>query len=531
MTSTALTRRDFARGALAGLCGALIAPRLAGSSSQSRENRRPNVLLIAVDDLRTELGCYGSRLALTPNLDRFAQSGLLFERHYSHYAVCIPSRAAFLTSLRPERTHQVYGPTVWDRVPGVRSLGNVFRDAGYSTVSLGKVWHHIGEGKKPERFDVNKPETGGGYYSNPLNRSLFEAHVEARMNDRPAPVPDKAGLPPLMEIGEEADDAYIDGSLATEAIAQLARLKSGGEPFLLAVGFHKPHMPYAAPKRFWDLYDPETLPLSPRPEFPEGAPALAWSHNPNFHGYSYGELPPLPNGDLRTEVMPEKTARAIRHAYFACVSFVDSQIGRVLDALKREGLDQSTIVIFWADHGYHLGDLQQWGKQTNFETAVHTPLIVRVPGQSSANSRTRSIVESVDVLPTLLDLCGLAPLEVTDGRSFAPLVRRPEIGWKDAAFHVFDRSIPVPSGTGPDPGHQLVIGHALRTDAHRYIEWRTGWELTGELIATELYDYKGGPYEMRNLADDPAHADVRRALARRLHAGPDGGWPRTPVVG
>lgn len=492
---------------------------IGGSLALGATERRPNVLFIAIDDLRPELGCYGSAVAKTPNIDRLAQSGVVFERQYVQFAVCIPSRAAIFTSLSPERTHQIYGNTVWDQVPGVRTWGNVFHDAGYATVSLGKIWHVIG--RNSDKFDVAKPTAGGGVYGNPANRELHDKWRGAKQQrgGNKGDDTDLAGDAPIVEAYDGADEDYIDGGLANEAIVQLERLKAGDQPFMLAVGFHKPHIPFVAPKRYWDLYDRATLPLPVQPDYPQGAPSIAYSRNPNFHNYNYEALPGLPKGDERTEVMPEASARAIRHGYLACVSFVDAQVGRVLAALESAGLAENTIVVLWGDHGYHLGDLNQWGKQTNFETAARSPLIVRAPGYA-AGRRTPAIVEAVDILPTLLDLCAAPPLAVTDGTSFTPLLKNPELPGKAAAFHVFSRMGVAPSAKDPGAKPELIIGHAVRTANHRLVEWRVGWSLSGELVATELYDYSQDGMEVRNVADDPAYAVRRQALAQALRDGP-----------
>lgn len=489
------------------------------------EPSRPmNVLFIAVDDLRPELGCYGVPYVKSPNIDQFARSGVVFDRHYVQFAVCIPSRAALLTSLSPERTHQVYGPTVWDQVKGVQPWGITFQRAGYATVALGKIWHVQG-GRLPDHFDVLQGNTGGRDYGDPRNEAKAAAWKAAKSKKKKGPKAEDdneiAGDAPIAEGFDAPDHDYIDGALADAAIAQLERLAGGDQPFMLAVGFHKPHIPFVAPKRYWDLYDPQVLPLAPNPRFPAGMPEIAYSGNPNFYNYSYGTRTPLPKGEMNTQVMPGEAARWIRHGYLACVSFVDTQVGRVLAALDRSGQANRTVVVLWGDHGYHLGDLNMWGKQTNFEEAAHSPLIVRAPGRSAAGAHTTALVETVDILPTLVDLCGLAPLPVTDGKSFAPVLKDPGLAWKDAVFHVFNRRGAPPAAAGKAPAKKdLVVGHAMRTADYRWVDWRMGWKLSGTRVAAELYDYAKDPHETRNVADDPAYADIRRRLEERLRRGP-----------
>ena len=470
-------------------------------------DRKPNVLFIAVDDLRPELGCYGAKGMLTPNIDRLAASGVLFERHYVQFAVCIPSRAALLTSLRSERTHQIYGPPMWDKVPGVSPIGKTFKAGGYSTVSLGKIWHVEG-GQLTDVFDV-KWAPDGGQYANPGNAALSEKYRKAKVALKKSGQGDAepgGPLPPVTECAEVPDNAYADGMIADRAIAEMSRLQGEGNPFLLAVGFHKPHIPFVAPRKYWELFDESKLSLAPNPEFPRDMPSIAFSGNPNFYNYDYEAFAPLPQEGR----MPDATARHIIHGYRAAVSFVDAQVGRVLDELDRLGLTGNTIVVLWGDHGFHLGDTGMWGKQTNFESATRSPLIARAPGRTKAGSRSRALVETVDIFPTLLDLCGLPPLPLSDGRSFLPLLDDPQRPWKEAVCHVFDRHPKV------DGKSQLVIGHGVRSASHRLVSWRAGWELSGKEVAVELYDYDNDPFETRNVAADPSYAQTLAKLRQLL---------------
>lgn len=477
--------------------------------------RPPNVLFIAVDDLRPELGCYGSSFIKTPNIDRLASSAVVFDRHYVQFAVCIPSRAALLTSLSPERTHQNYGPTVWNKVEGVQPWGRTFQLNGYEAVSLGKIWHV--EGDSPDTFDlVGKIE--GRHYGDPKNDAIYAQWRETSKKTGAAKNPEPKA--PIAEAFDAPDSEYIDGALADDAIVQLDRLKKGDKPFMLAVGFSKPHLPFAAPKRYWDLYDPEKLPLAPNPSFPVGMPAIAWSGNPNFEAYDYDAYERLPKGSLNDQVMPIATARWLRHGYFACVSFTDAQVGRVLAALEKNGLAENTIVVLWGDHGFHLGDLNLWGKQTNFEEAARSPLIVRAPGRTKAGQHSTSIIQTVDILPTLVDLCGMKPLPLTDGKSFSSVVADPTQVTNAAAFHVFDRN-PARSASDTRPAKdRQVIGHAIRTPDYRLVDWRESWSLSGERVAIELYDYAKDPLETKNVVDDPAYAEIRAQLEEQLRCGP-----------
>lgn len=447
---------------------------------------RPNIVFIAVDDLRTQLGCYGEAWMKTPRMDRLAAEGMRFDRHYVQFAVCIPSRAALLTSLRSERTHQIYGPLIWDRIPGAMGVGRWFSQQGYRTVSLGKIWH-APEGKNADRFDETDP-LRGSHYALPEN----VARDKAAKADKSAP---RAAV---AEAADVDDEAYMDGRLATEAIKRLRDFKRSGAPFLLAVGFHKPHLPFCAPKRYWDLYDRARLPLAPQPNFPAGAPELAR----NYGIPAYGDVP---EGGGAKVVYGEATARRLIHGYAACTSYTDAQIGRVLDELKALGLAANTYVVLWGDHGWLLGDLQQWQKHSNFERAARSPLIVRGPAVK-AGAVCAQFVETVDIFPTLLDAAGLKPFPVSDGRSFLPLLREPARPWKDAVYHIFNRG--------------KVIGYAVRTGDARYVEWHQNWGLDTPILAREFYHYSASqPDEVRNEVDDAVNqvAVARHAaLLRQL---------------
>lgn len=475
--------------ALVVLCAVSALP----TSSAEAPAPRPNVLFIAVDDLRSQLGCYGYPEMRTPNLDRLAQDAVLFERHYVTNPICIPSRAGLLTGTRSERTRQTYGRAVWPEVRGIRTMGATFGDAGYHTVSLGKIWHlEPGSDNGGERFDVRGGPDKQSLYADPENQRL------ARNLSREA----KAKLPAAEGPLDVPDDAYQDGQLADQAVEQLSAAARTGKPFLFMVGFHKPHLPFNAPKKYWDLYDADLPPGAPEREtLPEGAPAFAarlrhelWTYR---EGFTFDEPP------------TGAAARRLRQAYAACVSYTDAQIGKVLATLDRLGLRERTIIVLWSDHGYHLGHLGQWTKHTNYETAANSPLIISAPGFRDGPRRSPRPVEACDLFPTLLDLCGLPPLEVTDGASLRPLLEDPRNpAWARVAYHLVDRT-----ERNADGSRRFLVGRAVRDDRFRYIEWREGWSAGGEPVAVELYDHApGAPGETRSLAEDPALAEERRRL-------------------
>ncbi len=466
---------------------------------------RPNVVFVAIDDLRNELGCYGVSDMHTPHIDRLAENGTLFENHYVQFAVCIPSRVAMLTSLRPERTHQIYGPSVWQNTPSAMPLGKTFTAAGYATVSLGKIWHVVG-GNDGDAFDVRwRPSTGG--YADPENTRIareLKKFVQSSQTVKWRSGAPYSMKPPITEAGDVPDNTYWDGMVADKAVSELRRLSQDQKPFLLAVGFSKPHLPFVAPQRYWDLYNEEDMPLASNPDWPKDMPKVAFNRHINMFDYSYGSHKPF----IKGKRMPDKTARHLIRAYRAATSYVDAQVGKVLAELDRLGLADNTVVVLWGDHGWHLGDNGMWSKHSNFEAATHSPLIIRAPGREHKGTRCRAMVETVDIFPTMLDLCGLPPLPVADGKSLVPLLIEPQRDWDEASFHVYNRG---------RQGNGLVVGHGVRTVRYRLVSWNRGWAMTGRQVGIELYDYHVDPDETQNLAENPDYTEVRERLMTLLN--------------
>lgn len=478
------------------------------NSQQANTIAKPNVLFIAIDDLRPELNCYGAPVH-SPNIDKLASEGVLFQNHYVQVAVCIPSRAALLTGLCSERTHQVYGPTVWDTIPGVKTWGNTFREGGYETASLGKIWHTIG--KNPDQFDIDWQPSGLEYtYAEEEGKKRWLNFRKNKANK----VPDSEikNLPFITECADVHDTIYKDGLVARRAIQLIEDYARTKKPFMLAVGFTKPHLPFNAPKKYWNLYDENEIELASNTEFPENMPDVAFSNHPNFYSYNYGDYKALENG----KKMHDATAKHLRHAYRAATSYIDSQVGKILKELEKQNLDKNTIVVLWGDHGFLLGESGHWSKHSNFEQAAHSPLIIKVPWSKSKNVKTNAMVETVDLFPTLLEYCRLPELTISDGKSLVPLINNPDLEWKKAAYHVFNRHRKI------DGKRTLIIGHAVRTQRYRLVSWRVGWSLDGELIATELYDYEQDPNETINVAEINEYKAVRSQLEKLLEQGPAG---------
>ena len=454
------------------------------------EAPRPNVLMIFVDDLRPALGCYGDPLAKTPNIDRFASTARKFNRAYCNQAVCGPSRASILTGRLPDNTGVWHNRNLFREThPGLVTLPQLFKNRGWHAVGLGKVFS--GNAKELDPMSWSEPEI--------LSRKGWKNYLLRKAGGP------KKGAP--FEMADAPDDSYIDGKLANLAIENLAKLKRRPQPFFLAVGFFKPHLPFNAPKKYWDLHDPKAFALAGRPERARGAPDAAYPDQLELGGYQ---------GVPRNENISKNQARELRRGYYACVSYVDAQIGRLLGALRSHGLDDNTIVLILGDHGFSLGEAGHWCKKTNFELDTHVPLMIRAPDMTQPGAATDAMVEYVDLFPTLAELAELnAPADL-DGRSFAKPLKDPSAPGRDIVLS--QRSRPW------SPGNPEIMGYSIRTESHRYTRW-IDWT-TRKPFAEELYDYSlnasvraQGKYliEHANVAAEPANAAQRDPLRKRLN--------------
>jgi arylsulfatase A-like enzyme len=499
---------------------AVAALLLAGSMTGCRppsEQSRPNVLFIAVDDLRPEIGAYGNPHVRTPHMDRLAQSGVTFTRAYVQQAVCNPSRASLMTGLRPDTLR------VWDLQTGFRdttpdavTLPQHFRRHGYHAAAIGKIYHNVipdpASWSEPWLHIDGYPFDPDAVYRHPVNVAIQEARKkeilaagrQERSIDRYGQWYLKANA---TEIVDGPDDLYYDGAQTDVALEKLGELKDREEPFFFAIGYYRPHLPFNAPKRYWDLYDPDTLPRAENLSPAESAPPMAVNNMRELRGYSdFAHAPHPIDGGLT-----ESEARHLKHGYYASVSYVDAQVGRLLDRLEELDLADDTIVVLWGDHGWKLGEHRSWGKMTNYEIDTRAPLIIRAPGWPT-NLKVPGLVEFVDVYPTLCELAGLPVPGELEGQSTVPLFEKPDRPWKTAAFSQFLRE-----GIWVAPDGVEYMGYSVRTDRYRYVEW-VSWE-TGELVARELYDHETDPRETVNLATRPEHADRVAELGRLRQAG------------
>lgn len=487
---------------------------------------RPNILFIAVDDLRPELGCYGKDYIKSPNIDRIAEAGMVFDRAYCQQAVCSPTRSSLMTGTRPDTTK------VWDlqthfrtALPNVVTLGQHFKSHGYFVQGMGKIYH--GDYNDPPTWSVPWQSPKAPTYVVPENAKLQSRNFQTEpdgeaakpgvQKSRKTTKPAKGEVAgevqssrhdtrgPAFECADVPDNTYTDGKVAELAVATLKELSAKPEPFFLAVGFIKPHLPFVAPKKYWDIYDSASIQLAANPFRPKDAPDYAI----------------LPGGELRTYhgipegSIPADLARQLKHGYYAAISYTDAQVGKVLDELDRLGLSKTTIVILWGDHGWKLGEHDAWCKHSNCENDANAPLLLSVPGMKHAGEHTRALVEFVDIYPTLSELAGLPLSGHLEGTSFKPLLDDPQRPWKTAAFSQYPRS---------QKGG--LMGYSMRTDRYRFTVWVAKNDHT-KVDAIELYDHQTDPQENQNIAERHENA----ALVEQLMAQWKKGWqdarPRT----
>lgn len=464
---------------------------------------RLNVLFIGVDDLRPNLACYGKSEVKTPNMDKLAARGMLFRRAYCQIASCGPSRASLLTGRRPDTT------TVFDNrkkfrdvMPHVVTLPQHFKNNGYHTRSFGKVFHGIFSGEvneDPVSWSEPAWRPKAVQYRTEEGLKVLRERYPKRFGDPSKSQEEVQGQRRFKGLAVEAPDVndndLIDGRTADEAIKVMRQIKD--KPFFLAVGFVKPHAPYVAPKKYFDLYKTDDFDAPAIDVLPLGSPNLVGNDSIELRGYT---------GINKSGPIPVSQAQWVRHGYNACVTYVDAQIGRLTDELDKLGLKDKTVIVLWSDHGYHLGHNGLWCKNTNFEAATRVPLIVADPRSEAKGQSTEALVELVDLYPTLAELCSLPVSKDLHGKSFAPLLDQPKLPWKKAVFSQTPRPYTRP---------KEAMGRSLRTDRYRLVEW-TGTKLSTPLY--ELYDYNSDAPEKINLAGQVEHQALVKKMTKLLHA-------------
>ncbi len=459
------------------LCAFLLAfcTSLLGSTVRSRaaETERPNVLFLICDDLNCDLGCYGHPQVKSPHIDGLARRGVRFERAYCQYPLCGPSRASFMTGLYPDQTlvrrNAIH---IREHVPNVQTMSQLFRNNGYFATRIGKIYHynvpkHIGTGGHDDPYSWDKT-------INPRGRDKDDEHLIFSLR------PGQFGGTMSWLAADGTDAEQTDGIAALETVRLLKQYAESKKPFYLAVGLYRPHTPYVAPKKYFDMYPLDKIVV---PKVPEG----------------YLDTLPKPAAASLTRKkdqlnLPDDLARQAIQAYYASITFADAQLGLILDAMKQTGLDKNTIVLFTSDHGYHMGEHGHWQKTTLFENAARVPLIIAGPGTTAAGESSASPAEMVDFYPTLAELAGLEPPDYVSGVSLAPALTDPSATPRDSAFT------------------QFASGYSVRTPRYRYTHWGPDGA-----DGAELYDHTSDPQEMVNLAQRPEHAATVEKLSKLLN--------------
>ncbi|MGE9270596.1 MAG: sulfatase [Verrucomicrobiales bacterium] len=479
---------------------------------RSGATERPNILFIAVDDLRPSLGCYGDSLAITPSIDRLASQGVTFEHAYCQVAVCNPSRASLMTGLRPD-TLGVWTLPIHFReaMPDAVTLPQWLRKFGYTAVSHGKIYHN----PTPDPQSWSEPIRDLPRLPFPYPEGTREMIADAAAK-LPANDWRKTSLrPPSTAAPELDDDLLLDGARTNMAIEDLRRLGKEAKPFFLAMGFIRPHLAWVAPKKYWDMYDPAELPVLLDEVITPGTPPYALHNNSELTHYVDLKDFPRPWDD---EQVSEETARRLMHGYYACVSYVDAQIGRLLQALEEEGLRENTIVVLWSDHGWKLGEYRGWGKMTNYEIDARVPMIVSAPGQKSNGQKSEALVELLDLFPTLCDLADVEIPSFVQGKSLVPVLEQVDAEVHEGVVNQYYRNF---------KGRQYM-GYSIRTKSHRLMEWRD-FE-TGEVVSRELYDHRTGHRETENLIDSASKELVAVMTEELLKTHPRRGFSLLPRV-
>lgn len=492
------------------------------SSISVKDAHKFNILFIAVDDLKPDLSCYGNTVTKTPSFEMLSKTATTFTSAYCQQAVCGPTRASLLTGLRPDKTQ------VWDlqtlirsKNPDIVTLPQYFRANGYLTIGMGKVFDPRSVDKQSDELSWSVPykkkfELAAGYedlafetYQSADIKAKSKAGAKMSGGDD-----SKSEVKVSTECLEVPDDAYMDGAMANYAVNELRALKSSSQPFFMAVGFKKPHLPFVAPKRYWDLYDREKLSLASWQQKSIDGPDIAYHNSGELA--SFNDILPEDEAGKKGGLLklPEVKQRELIHGYYACISYIDAQLGKLLAALKENGLDNNTIVIIWGDHGWHLGDHSLWCKHSNFEQATRVPLMISVPGMTSGE-KYGHLTEFVDIYPTLCELAGISTPSYLDGQSLVPALQDNRVKLKDFAISQYPR--------GAGKGLRETMGYTLRSEQYRYTEWVGNYFNTAKVFneqdikAKELYDLKNDPNETRNIVSDPKMKKVIEELAGYLH--------------
>lgn len=488
-----------------GLAALTLAPTIAQAAAVDKKaDNRPNVLFIAIDDMKPWLSAYGDSIAHTPGIDRLAERGTVFDNAYCQVALSGPTRSSLLTGLNPDHTG------VWwlmgsfrKNNPDIVTMPEALKNNGYETVGVGKVYHPLRDKAvkdDPKSWSLPYVKTPGATYA------LANGRVATECADVP-------------------DNGYIDGVITEEAIKTMKQLKEGGKPFFLGVGYKKPHLPFCAPKKYWDMYDRDAMPVAKFQDMAENGCEYAYHNSLEVKGYS--DIPPF-ESYMDTKHLDKDTQKRLLHAYYACISYVDAQVDKLLDALDENGLADNTVIVLFGDHGYHLGDHGLWNKMTNFEQATRVPLIISAPGMKKG-VKSESIVEFLDIFPTVAELTGTPHPQQLDGKSLVPVLKNPGAKVKDYAMSQYSRTTTedytINSDTDLEGKAPMlendIMGYSMRDKRFRFTQWTKGFKTydpfdESKVVACELFDYENDPLETRNVADDPKYASVVKRMKKQL---------------
>ena len=506
---------------------------------------KPNVLFIAVDDLRPELGCYGSPIAVSPNLDALASDGLLFNRAYCQQAICRPSRASLMTGSRPETTGLFHNyVSLRELQKDILTLPEHFIAHGYEAAYCGKIFHQgdTDDGRSWSRESVKKIpglQKPKGGYALPENIELKSNNMKEMLAKYGEAARRGLGSGPAYEKADVPDTTYVDGFNTQLAIATMKEMAAADKPFFLGMGYKLPHLNWCAPTKYWDLYDAKKIPMATETNAPVDGAAMGL--HASFELRTRAGIP-------KSGPLGEKLSRTLKHAYLASTSYVDAQIGKMVAALEEAGIRDNTIIIVWGDHGWHLGDMGVWGKATNYEIATRVPLMIWTPDMKTRGKKTDALVELVDIFPTLCELAEVPVPGHLEGHSFVKLLDNPDLPWKKAAFSQYPNPAlrewaanPLSQGMretwfGPlieevegriktqqgdkwnrELFEEHLMGYTMRTDRYRLVLWRDHRDLSAEPVYVELFDHKTDPNETTNIAKD--NAAIVTKLTKQLQAG------------
>ena len=445
---------------------------------------QPNILFIAIDDLRPELGCYGAKHIISPNIDKLASEGIIFDRAYCQMAICMASRKSIMSGYRPSAENNLHdrGPLI-NNIPDALTLDQHLFNNGYETVTIGKIYH---DEEDENGWAQNYRSISGNWGSRGYVKES-SLDIDNKRNNL-----GKKGPP--YESADVGDNEYQTGAFAQKAIEVLRDKRD--KPLFLALGFRKPHLPFNAPKKYWDMYDPENIKLAPNRHPPKGVS--------EYNRTRFGELR---NYFGIAEEGPVSQADALKliHGYYACISYVDAQLGKVLNELENLGHADNTVVVLWSDHGWKLGEYGWWCKHTANEIDTRVPFIIKFPDAKGNGERSSALVELIDLYPTLCDLAGISTPDHNEGLSLVPLLSEPNRKWKKAAFSIWvDRN-------------PKFIGYTLRSEQYRYTEWRD--IKTSNLLDRELYDLSNGSIPVANLAKLKKNKKLLDEFSRTMEGG------------